>query len=56
LSLIKNGLINIFKTYGIKEKRNSDKKQIKKMNFGFSSRVKDPNFFAEIISFLTAWF
>ncbi len=45
----KNGIINISRIHGIKEKKNSvfakviihsDKKQIKKMNFGFSSRVK----------------
>ena len=45
----KNGIINISRIHGIKEKKNSviakiiihsDKKQIKKMSFGFSSRVK----------------
>jgi len=49
LATEKTGLINISRTYGIKEKKNtvfakviihSDKEQIKKMNFGFSSRVK----------------
>jgi hypothetical protein len=45
----KNGIVNISRIHGIEKKKNtviaktiirSDKKQIKKMNFGFSSRVK----------------